>query len=438
MSTDNKETHYLRPEQLRIGVYVILEQSWISHPFPLNQFLIKDNEQLRALRAMKLKQYRYDPVRSTVPASELEGEAPSESEEPAAENKADAPAPDEPASEEKAPDPKLEKLEQHRKKIVQTEQAFLKAATVMQNLNRNLFSRSKETLEDMVQLVHLMIDAFIKSPEATLHVMGEKVGGEEAYHHNLNVCILCMMLAKELGFTPQTAHALGIAAMLHDIGKADIPDQILKKSRSDYNKAEWSLYRLHVEYGIDLVKKLGLSPAILQIISQHHEYCDGTGYPKGLTEAALSPAGRLVAMVNFYDNLCNPTDIQKAMTPHEALSYMFSKASAKFEKQALQIMIRNLGVYPPGSIVQLSTEAFAAVTSINPKKPLRPWVLVYEAGASKKEPLIIDLEAEPEISIVKSLSPAQLIPEVAAYLCPRKRLAYFFSGEDGKKGASGN
>lgn len=435
MSTD--KAHYLRPEQLRIGVYVILEQSWISHPFPMNQFLIKDNEQLRALRAMKMKQYRYDPARSTFPASDLDGENPSEAAAESEGSAADAPdTKDTGASEQESEQP-LDKIEQHRQKIVQTEQAFLKAATVMQNLNRNLFSRPKETLEDMVQLVHLMIDAFIESPEATLHVMGEKVGGEEAYHHNLNVCILCMMLAKELGFTPQTAHALGIAAMLHDIGKADIPDQILKKSRSDYNKAEWSLYRLHVDYGVDLIKKLGMSSAVLQIIGQHHEYCDGSGYPQGLTEAALSPAGRLVAMVNFYDNLCNPTDIHKAMTPHEALSYMFSKASAKFEKHALQVMIRNLGVYPPGSIVQLSNEAIAAVTSINPKKPLRPWVLVYEAGKSKKEALILDLEAETDISIVKSLNPAQLIPEVAAYLCPRKRLTYFFSGEEGKVASGG-
>lgn len=429
MSTDHKEAHYLRPEQLRIGVYVILEQSWISHPFPLNQFLIKESEQIRALRALKMKQYRYDPARSTLPATELETGNLAEMAAESADSAVDA---SETQVSEKASDPQFDKIEQHRQKIVQTEQAFLKAATVMQNLNRNLFSRPRETLEDMVQLVHLMIDAFIESPEATLHVMGEKVGGEEAYHHNLNVCILCMMLAKELGFTSQTAHALGIAAMLHDIGKVDIPDQILKKSRSDYNKAEWSLYRLHVDYGIDLVKKLGMSPAILQIIGQHHEYCDGSGYPQGLAESALSPAGRLVAMINFYDNLCNPTDIHKAMTPHEALSYMFSKASAKFEKHALQVMIRNLGVYPPGSIVQLSNEAIAAVTSINPKKPLRPWVMVYEAGRSKKEALILDLEATPEISIVKSLNPAQLIPEVAAYLCPRKRLTYFFAGEEGQ------
>ena len=92
-------------------------------------------------------------------------------------------------------------------------------------------------------------------------------------------------------------------------------------------------------------------------------------------------------------------------------------------------MIRSLGVYPPGSVVQLTNDVLGMVTSINPKKPLRPWVMIYDPSVPKEEAIMIDLEKETEINITKSISPALLPPKVAAYLNPRKRVTYFFDGE---------
>jgi hypothetical protein len=114
------------------------------------------------------------------------------------------------------------------------------------------------------------------------------------------------------------------------------------------------------------------------------------------------------------------------MTPHEALSFIFARRRDKFDATVLQLMIRCLGVYPPGSIVKLSNDAIAMVVSVNPQKALRPWVLLYEAGVSKHEAIMLDLDQEPDVSIAKSLRPALLPPAVYAYLSPRKRITYFF------------
>lgn len=425
------EPSYLTPEQLRIGVYVIIDLPWFKHPFTINHFKVVNTEQLRELRTLKLRRYRYDPERTDPPPADWIAPPATATTEPAAETEE---APATPAMEQKQK--RVEVLHQHREKLAQVERTFGKATSVMRNLNRNLFSRPKEALEEMGDLVHQMVGAFLEGPEATLHVMGEKAGGEDVYFHSLNVTILTMMLAKDLSFSPAAARELGIGAMLHDIGKTDIPDRVLKKSPSEYNKAEQNLYTMHVEYGVAIGRKLGISAEALQIIAQHHEYCDGSGYPQGLKEAAISPGARLVGLVNYYDGLCNPIDINKAMTPHAALSYMFSQRAAKFEKRALQLMIRNLGVYPLGSIVQLSNEALAAVVSINPKKPLRPWVLVYDQNVPKEEALMLDLEAEADISITKAIRPALLPPQVVAYLNPRKHVTYFFDGDQGSGAAS--
>ena len=427
MSKDKQsdDKHYLQPEQLCVGLFVILDLPWFKHNFPLGSFKIHNQQQVNELLALRLPKYRYDPARSDVPPKEKTAGAklvlmP----EPIVEAEPEAP----PVVANDPESLRAQRLAQRAKQISQVEKSFVKAAKMMKNLNRNLMARPKETLEEMGGLVGEMVTAFLESTEATLHVMGDKAGGEDVYHHSLNVTILAMMLAKDLGFSSREALQLGMGAMVHDIGLTEIPSQVLMKSPDEYSHAERELRAMHVEYGVNIGQRVGLSPEALVVIAQHHEFANGSGYPSGLKEAEMAPAARLVSMVNFYDNLCNPVDINKAMTPHEALSFMFAQRRGNFEARALQLMIRSLGVYPPGSIVSLSNNSLAAVFSINPKKPLRPWVMVYDQKVPKEKAIMLDLENMPEITISKSIRPALLPPKVAAYLNPRKRITYFFDG----------
>jgi putative nucleotidyltransferase with HDIG domain len=422
--------HFLSAEQLRPGVFVILDLAWFKHNFTLNSFKIRNEDQVRALRELKLARYRYDPERSD--GVEALG-APAAA--TPAELLANAPALVESATTvdpaEQARRESLAAVSAWRDRVTNVERAFGKATAVMKNLNRNLLARPKETLEEMGALVGQMVVAFLESPDATLQVMGDKAGGEEVYFHSLNVTILSMMLAKDLGFPVELAREMGVGAMVHDIGLMDIPDRVTKKNPDDYNNAERTLRNQHVEYGLAIGRKIGLSPQALAVVGQHHEMVDGGGFPKGTKGESMTPAARVVAVVNAYDNLCNPIDIHKAMTPHEALSYLYAKRRDKYDAKVLQLMIRCLGVYPPGSIVQLSDDALAVVTSVNPKKPLRPWIMVYDANVPKEKAIMLDLEKESHVNIVKSIRPALLTPKVAAYLNPRKRVTYFFDGGSG-------
>ena len=135
-------------------------------------------------------------------------------------------------------------------------------------------------------------------------------------------------------------------------------------------------------------------------IRDSHECNDGSGYPLGLKGSEMSTAAQVVALVNFTDNLCNPADMGRAMKPHDELSYLFAPCRSKFDAQALQLLIRSLGVHPPGSILLLSNQALAVVTSVNPKKPLRPWVLVYDENVPKDQALTLNLEQEPQLSVI--------------------------------------
>ncbi len=423
--------HFLAPEQLRPGVFVMLEVSWINHSFTLSNFKIRNDEQVRELRALKLARYRYDPDRSD----------PAPAPATPAVDMAASPTPSPPAPTIAAPAPELDPaallqqvrqaaVAQWRGRVDKVERAFDQATATMKNLNRNLLARPKETLEEMGELLNQMIAALLDSADATLHVMGDKAGGEDVYFHSLNVTVLSMMLAKDLGLSPDQAREMGMGAMFHDIGLMDIPDKVLRKNPDDYNNAERSLRAMHVEYGLTIGRKIGLSAQALAVIAQHHEMADGSGYPKGIKLFGISAPARLVAVVNCYDNLCNPMDISKAMTPHETLSFMYTKRRDKFDTKMLQLMIRSLGVYPPGSIVQLSNDDLAVVTSVNPARPLRPWIMVYDPTVPKEQAVLLDMEQETDITITKAIRPAQLAPQVAAYLNPRKRVTYFFDGGD--------
>ncbi|WP_374477309.1 HD-GYP domain-containing protein [Zoogloea sp.] len=417
----------LTPEQLCIGVFVHIDLPWFSHPFSFNSFKIRSAEQLAILRTLGVSHFRYDPDRSDVQPRGM-----------AAPQPALAPPPEPPVEDPAAhsalasKQERIARLAQRKRQVIEVEKALVKAAGVMRNIGKNLFARPKECLEEVDELVNQMVTAFLDQPEVALHVIGDHAGGEETYYHGLNCSILSMMLAKELGFARAHCQILGVGALLHDIGLNDIPDRVARP-RHELTAPERNLRQLHCEYGVRLGKQIGLPEPVLRIILQHHELADGSGFPNKLKGDQIDPLARIVSLVNYYDNLCNPADLAKAMTPHEALSLMFAQRRAKFDTRALQVMIRCLGVYPPGTVVKLSNDAIALVSSVNPAKPLRPWVTVYDPNIPKDEAIMLDLEEEPDINIAKALRPIQLPPEVYEYLSPRKRVTYYFDA-DSRKG----
>ncbi len=422
--TNSNPSHYVTLDQLRPGLYVHLDLPWFRHPFTFSSFKIANQGQIKELRGLGLARIRIDPEQSdeaALSAMQAPAEPPMEVENPTEQ----APEVPDIAPEISA---RMAKIAERRARVSEVERSFMKAANVMRNINQNLFARPKECLEEVGGLVGEMVAAFLQAPESTLHVMSEKAGGEESYYHGLNTSVLCMMLAKDLGLTPEAGQVLGVAGMLHDLGNVDIPDRVLKK-REALTHAEQELANMHCEYGVKRGKQIGLAAPVLKIIGQHHEYADGSGFPRKLKGDQIDPLARVVALVNYYDDLCNPIDLTRALTPHEALSMMFAQRRQKFDPKVLQLLVRRLGVYPPGTIVVLSNDAIGMVTSVNSRSPLRPWVLMHDPKVSKEDAPMIDLEQETGINISKALRPVQLPAEVFDYLSPRKRVTYFFDAE---------
>lgn len=414
--SESNEPAYIAIDQLQPGIYVYIDMGWLEHPFALSHFMIKSLDQIATLRQLGLKKLRYDPLKSQAKPLPLPT--------------VPTPAPAEPAAPEAlsplqlAKVARMEQLNKQREAINQCEKTFLNSAKAVKELMKNIFSRPKESIDQADLLIGQMVQSMLVDKDVAVHLMGDKVAGEEVYYHSLNVAVLGMILAKELHIEPEAIRKLGVGALFHDLGKMDIPDKVRLKT-DPLTRAEQELMRQHVSLGLDSGRKVGLSSEALLIIAQHHEQADGSGYPKGLKGDQIHPLTRIVTLINAYDNLCNHINPQESMTPHEALSLLYAQRRSQFDEAALAALIRTLGVYPPGTVVRLSNESLGLVMSVNSAKPLKPSVLVYDPQIPKAEAAILDLSNE-DITISKCIRPGALPRQVFDYLSPRKRVTYYF------------
>ena len=265
-----------------------------------------------------------------------------------------------------------------------------------------------------------MVDA----REICIRVLAEGAG-DKASMHAMNVGIISLLMGRCFGFSAEEIQDLGVGAMLHDIGKLELPVR-LRHREDNFSPSELRVYQEHVETGLVQAKRMGLSAGATAVIAQHHEHADGSGFPAGLNSDRMTMAARIVALVNRYDNLCNPRLPARALTPHEALSLLFAQGRSKFDTSILGAFIKMMGVYPPGSTVQLTDDRYGTVVAVNSSRPLKPTVLVHDPAVPREEALVLDLESAVGLGIRRSIKAQQLPPTALDYLAPSPRVAYFF------------
>ncbi|NMM11954.1 MAG: DUF3391 domain-containing protein [Rhodoferax sp.] len=426
------ENHYISPDQLQIGLHVHIDLKWFEHPFAFSHFKIKSEEQIRIIRSLGLKTVRFSPELS-------EGSPPPQvaappTPEPSAAAVLAANTESELSPVMLAKRAMMAQMQLRRKDAERIEKAFINTANTIRDFEKNLYSRPVETVQQVTKLIGQIAESMLSAPELVIHVMGDKMGGEELYFHTLNVTMLSMMMARDLKLPVEVVGVLGIGALLHDIGRKEVPDKILRKTDA-LTQVERNFYEMHCQYGVDIGQRLRLAPAALAIIREHHELFDGSGYPAKLQGETISLLSRIVSIANYYDELCNPNAMADALTPHEALSLMFAKLRGKFDPKVLQVFIRCLGVYPPGTIVQLSNGAIGMVATVNTARPMKPTLVVYDADVPKEEAILLDMERETDVNIAKAIRPAQVPREVYNYLSPRKRVSYYFDAASARPDA---
>ena len=401
-------------------MFVHLDVGWMSHPFPLSSFKITSVEQIATIRSLGVEQVRWSPERSDLPH--------------AAGATAVAPAPESatrPGPEAAQASPEAVQRRQRREAqaaqraaLQLCERQYAEAARELRQTTERAAVQPQLAREQTEALSQSLLSKMLAQRELCIRLLSEGAG-DRASSHGMNVAIISMLMGQTFGLAESEMLDLGVGAMLHDIGKLDLPDRV-RHMDDAFSSPELWLYQEHVALGVARAQRMGLSAGATLVIAQHHEQADGSGFPKRLNLDRMTTPARIVALVNRYDNLCNPKQASRAMTPHEALSLMFAQGKSKFDATMLNAFIRMMGVYPPGSVVQLTDERYALVSAVNSSRPLKPRVLVHDVQVPREEAMLLDLEDAPNIGIRRSVKPQQLPAAAAEYLAPRQRIAYFF------------
>jgi putative nucleotidyltransferase with HDIG domain len=412
-------------QDLKIGMFVRLELGWMSHPFPLSSFRIASREQIATIRGLGLKQVIWVPEKSEL--VDDDGEPPS-GVEPLAGSADGADADDAAtaaAAAAAAQAAERRALLQHQRDALRhCEAQYDEASEALRQVNALLNPDPPAAARQAQSLARAMLDKMLVDGELCIRLLSSQ-GGDRLTAHALNVTVVSMLMGRTLGLAESDLLDLGTGALLHDIGKVDLPVRVHHVDEA-FSSAELKAYRDHVNLGVARGRRMALAPEVLQILAQHHELADGSGFPARLGLDAMNPAARLVALVNRYDNLCNPGPRSTAMTPHEAVSVLFAQSRSKFDMPILSGFIRMMGVYPAGSVVQLTDERYAMVMQVNSARPLKPRVLVHDPKVPRDEALLLDLERQPDLGIRRSLPAAKLPPAAASYLAPHARVTYYF------------
>lgn len=414
---------------LTIGMHIHLDGGWMSHPFPRSSFKISNLEQIATLRSLGLQRVRWSPQDSDFSHSTGRWDTANPAGAASAESEADPVSADlpDPAPAVNAPTPQdlhRAALAAQRAALAACERQFADATRVAKQVFDGVATQPVAARHSAQALTQQLVDQMVGSQELCIRLLSEGAG-DKASAHALNVSVISLLMGRTFNLSEAEMLDLGLGALLHDIGKAELPERF-RHREEHFNASEHKLYESHVSLGIAQARRMELAPGASLVIAQHHEHIDGSGFPLKLQSDRTTVPSRIVSLVDRYDKLCNPANPGKAITPHEAVALMFAQGKNKYDPAILGAFIKMMGVYPAGSVVQLTDDRYAMVVGVNSSRPLKPKVLVHEPGVPRDEALVLDLETVSGLGIRRSLKPLALPPRTLDYLSPRPRVSYFF------------
>lgn len=410
-------------DRLQPGLHIRLPVKWNEHPFLFNSFKVKDEEQIRMIRHLGIKHVFINPNQSDtqpLPPSEKPS-----TEEESSEAEVDLEA----QKLWKEKQDRIEKLSAYRRRVIHCEKEFERSLSRMRAVMNKIRNRPEQAVDEASQLVDDIVDKLLSDDNVTLHLMNGKSEFEDIYFHSLNVSVVAMMIAKAKMLSAEQIKEVAFASLFHDMGKVKVPTAILRKP-TPLSEPEKNYLKLHTKYGLEIAANMDSFPESARtVIAQHHEMNDGSGYPDGLKGDQIDQLTQIVSVANAYDNLCHNNVVAEQKIPYVALSHLYKNCKHLYDHENLSLLIKFMGIYPPGTVVQLSNDMVGLVISVNAKNILFPNVLIYDPSVPRTQAPIIDL-AERDIKIVNAILPNKLPDKVREYLNPRSRISYFFDSDD--------
>jgi putative nucleotidyltransferase with HDIG domain len=364
--------------QLRRGMYVCeIGGSWIESPFWRKRFLLEYDEDVRKLVATGIKRVRIDISRGL----DVSADADDEIAPPAGET----PVPIDLA----AVAPQRVPMD---KELERAARICLAGKEAVNSMFREVRMGKAIDVHGMASLVEDISSSVTRNPGALVSLARLKTKNDYTYMHSVAVCALMVALARQMQLPDDQVRSAGIAGLLHDIGKATSPDDILNKP-GKLTDTEFNVMRQHPVAGHALLLEAqGADDIALDVCLHHHEKIDGSGYPHKLRDSEISLFAKMGAVCDVYDAVTSERPYNKGWDPAETIRRM-AEWNGHFDPVIFQLFVKSIGIYPVGSLVRLQSGRLAVVMEQNAQSLTTPRIKVFFSTKSRAQlpPEIIDL-----------------------------------------------
>lgn len=303
---------------------------------------------------------------------------------------------------------------------------YFNAVSFTKGVITKIKSGEKVSIKKAKRVVESMVDTILQEEELLLGMTAIKDYDEYTYHHSVNVSILSVALGQRLGLSRKALTELGLVALFHDIGKMEVPPEILNKP-TNFTDDEWKIIWKHPFWGVRAILKLkGLDNTSIRtaiVAFEHHLNYDLSGYPKITRPLNLDFYSRIVSLADQYDAMTSSRVYSRIpMAPDKALSVMMERAGTQLDPLLFKFFINMIGVYPIGTLVLLDTRELGLVYGANPVFQDRPRVLIIiDSNGQRVSGPIVDLTEKGEDgkylrTIIKTMDPNKYKINLAEYL----------------------
>jgi putative nucleotidyltransferase with HDIG domain len=259
--------------------------------------------------------------------------------------------------------------------------------------------------EAIKHVVKGIVQEIMLKPTIMINLQDIRAKDEYLFAHSVNVCVLSVLIGKQMGYSYDKLRELAIGALMHDIGKVKLDKEYYCRKKG-FKDEEVKIYETHTKLGYEMLKKSReLSLVSDYIALAHHEKYDGSGFPLKLKGEKIHEFAQIVALINEYDNLLhNPSYEKDRMKHYEILEYIVSRAYTDFDPKIIKVFQQNISLYPAGTGVVLNTGEKALVVHVNPKAPSRPTIrIVFDKNDMLIQPREVDLMKDLTVFITDSI-----------------------------------
>ncbi|MDR0549616.1 MAG: HD-GYP domain-containing protein [Deltaproteobacteria bacterium] len=373
-------------KSLEVGMFVSdVGRAWFNHPWKTKSKYISDRSEIDELVNFGIDEVYIDTQKTLKPQ-----EAPSASSKDLpyrakegsyrVRSQPIAPKP-EPVS---ALEQELPKAAKAYNRALDTSKALVAACRMNKRIEVN---EVQENVDELVESVS-------RNQDALTALIKLRRFDDYTYTHSLNVSVLSIASGKTLGLSDKELKILGLGTMFHDLGKCRIPAFILNKP-SKLTDEEFVIMRNHAALSAEILieQKLPVDDLVIKVARHHHERMDGSGYPDNLKGADIPHLATICGLSDVYDALTSDRVYHKGMLPHEALKFIYGLRGTHFQPEWVDRFVQSVGIYPPGSVVELNSGEMAVVMEINHSSLLSPLIKVVADpnGQLYSRPKLLDL-----------------------------------------------